>query len=169
MEESPSKPTIALGESALVTTPMVSAENKLAKAKAEFEARMASRRTTQYQKIFVSYSHQDVEVIRAYKAAQEAVGNDVFVDTESIHTGEDWMARLAIEIDKADILQLFWSENSAASEFVHEEWEYALLHKCPEERCVGVIRPVFWKGEKPHPEPPKELAHLHFRRVDFGL
>jgi hypothetical protein len=98
-----------------------------------------------------------------------ALGNDVFVDTESIHTGDDWMARLALEIDEADVLQLFWSENSAASEFVQEEWEYALEFKCPQERCVNFIRPVYWKSEKPNPEPPKELAHLHFRHVDFGI
>ena len=143
------------------------APNRLAQAKAEFEAHMARHTTMPYQKIFVSYSRKDTDVIRAYKAAQEAIGNDIFVDTESIHTGENWMARLAVAIDKADVFQLFWSENSAASEFVREEWEYALQYKCPNDKCVEVIRPVYWKSEKPNPAPPKELAHLHFRRVEF--
>ncbi len=141
--------------------------NKLAIAKAELE-KLKSQTAAIYQHIFVSYSRKDTEVVHAYKVAQDAVGNDVFVDTDCIHAGENWMARLAKEIDEADIFQLFWSENSASSEFVREEWMYALQERCPGDKCVGFIRPVYWTQEHPKPEPPKELEHLHFRYVQFG-
>ena len=118
-----------------------------------------------YDTIFVSYSRKDKEVAENYRLAQLAVGHEVFMDTYSIRTGEDWRAALARAIDEADIFQLFWSEHSAASENVRDEWDYALHYKCPGDQCHGFIRPVFW--EKPMPSPPAELGHLNFRFVPF--
>jgi hypothetical protein len=40
---------------------------------------------------------------------------------------------------------------------------YALEKKCGDTRCFGVIRPVYW--QKPMPEPPAELKHLHFQPI----
>jgi hypothetical protein len=144
-------------------------ENRLAKAKMAFLARMGTSTASTYQRIFVSYSRKDLDVVQVYRAAQDAVGNDVFIDTEKIHTGDDWEAQLALEIDRADVFQLFWSKNSAISKFVHDEWDYALKYKCPEDKCVRFIRPVYWRGDNPDPSPPSELAHLHFRRVNLDL
>jgi MinD-like ATPase involved in chromosome partitioning or flagellar assembly/DNA-binding NarL/FixJ family response regulator len=135
-------------------------DNPLAVAKLKLQ----SQTSQMYNKIFVSYSRKDTEVARAYRLAQLAAGHEVFMDTESIHTGEDWQAALAKAIDEADIFQLFWSENSAASENVQHEWDYALKYKCPEDQCRGFIRPAYWK--KPMPvSPPPELSHLNFRYV----
>jgi hypothetical protein len=78
--------------------------------------------------------------------------------------GEDWRSALASAIDQSDIFQLFWSDNSAGSPNVRDEWEYALQHKCPETRCVGFIRPVCW-NDPIKPSPPEELGHLNFKYV----
>lgn len=136
-----------------------SIDNPLAKAK------VASKSTKMYDRIFVSYSRKDTEIARAYRLAQIAAGNDVFLDTESIRSGEDWKAALANAIDRADIFQLFWSPNSADSPAVRSEWDYALKYRCPNDECREFIRPVFWK--KPMPSPPPELEHLNFRYVPF--
>ncbi|MCS6869952.1 MAG: toll/interleukin-1 receptor domain-containing protein, partial [Anaerolineae bacterium] len=67
-------------------------------------------------------------------------------------------------IERATIFQLFWSENSAKSEFCREEWRYALqTPRGRETNGVGFIRPVYWR--KPMPTPPEELKHLHFAYV----
>lgn len=124
------------------------------------EAKFASRTTRPYQSIFVSYSRQDKPVIDAYRVAQLALGNHVFVDTYSIRVGEDWQAALAKAIDNADVFQLFWSRNSAASVNVRDEWDYALNYKCADDNCEGFIRPVYW--ELPLPDVPTELSHLNF-------
>ena len=116
-----------------------------------------------YQKIFVSYSRKDKDIAEHYRLAQIALGNDVFIDTYSIRTGENWQAALAHAIDNADIFQLFWSKNSAKSENVKDEWEYALQYRCPEDGCAGFIRPVYWDNPMPHP--PAELRHINFRYV----
>jgi hypothetical protein len=119
-----------------------------------------------YQKIFISYSRKDTEVVEAYRFAQLAIGNDIFMDTYSTRAGENWRAALATAIDSADVFQLFWSENSASSPSVREEWEYALKYKYPETKGEGFIRPVFWVLPMPA-EPPNELKHLNFKYVSL--
>jgi hypothetical protein len=134
--------------------------NSLAKAK------LNNRATTIYQKIFVSYSREDNEIVEIYRLAQLAVGNDIFVDTYSIRAGEDWKKVLACAIDSADVFQLFWSKKSANSRAVHDEWNYALEYKCPRTKCIDFIRPVYW--EAPLVPPPDELSHLHFRYIPLS-
>lgn len=126
-------------------------------------AKLATQTARMYHRVFVSYSRKDAEVAEAYRLAQIAIGNDVFMDSYSIRVGEDWRAALARAIDDADIFQLFWSNHSAESENVHDEWDYALKYKCPDQNCTYFIRPVFWT--KPMPHPPQELSHLNFRFV----
>jgi len=126
-----------------------------------------STTVTPYNKIFVSYSRNDIDVVEAYRKAQLALGHEVFMDTYSIRTGENWQAALARAIDEADILQLFWSEEAAISENVHHEWDYALRYRCPQNKCIGFIRPVYWRQPLPVP-PPDELSHLNFRYVPLS-
>jgi len=127
---------------------------------------LSSQTTTLYQKIFVSYSRSDTEVVEIYRLNQLARGDDVFMDTHSLRTGEEWRAALAEAIDKADIIQLFWSANSAESTEVREEWEYALKYRDPKKEGQSFIRPVYWT--KPMPACPRELEHLHFNYVPLG-
>jgi|GEM_PF-5644586 len=134
-------------------------DNPLARAK------LSTRPAEYYNKIFISYSRRDTDVANSYRLAQIAAGHDVFMDSYSIRSGENWQAALANAIDDADIFQLFWSQNTADSENCRDEWEYALLHKCPDDRCVHFIRPVYW--QKPLVSPPQELGHINFRYVPF--
>ncbi|MBK8024770.1 MAG: toll/interleukin-1 receptor domain-containing protein [Chloroflexi bacterium] len=85
------------------------------------------------------------------------------MDVKDLRAGEDWETRLFEWIDQADIIHLLWSENSAKSDYCRKEWTYALEKKCGDTRCFGVIRPIYW--QKPMPNPPPELAHLHFQLI----
>lgn len=117
-----------------------------------------------YRNVFLSYSHKDEEIAwRRARQIEQALGDRVFMDVKDLRAGEDWESRLFEAIDKADILHLLWSENSAQSDFCRREWTYALEKKCGDTRCFGVIRPVYW--QKPMPTPPPELAHLHFQQI----
>jgi len=128
-------------------------------------AKMQSTTTGGYDKIFISYSRKDKMIAEAFKIIQEAAGNDVFFDVDDIRTGEDWQAAIARAIDEADYLQLFWSENSATSEWCGYEWEYTLNYRCKDNKCREFIRPVWWAD--PMPKPPESLGHLNFRRMDI--
>ncbi len=128
-------------------------------------AKLESTTTDGYDKIFISYSRKDKVIAEAFKIIQEAAGNDVFFDVDDIRTGEDWQAAIARAIDEADYLQLFWSENSATSEWCGYEWDYTLNYRCKENKCREFIRPVWWAD--PMPPPPDSLGHLNFRRMDI--
>ena len=126
-------------------------------------AKSGNQTSALYQKIFVSYSRRDSGITERYKLAQTALGNEAFVDVDNLRAGEDWQAGLARAIDAADVFQLFWSSNSAGSEYCRYEWNYALKFRCPDNKCVGFVRPVYWR--KPMPAPPPELSHVNFKYV----
>ena len=79
-----------------------------------------------YRKIFASYSHRDVEIVRQYEALVGSLGDRYLRDVRDLRAGEKWDLRLLGLIEKADIFQLFWSTNSMRSCFVRREWEHAL-------------------------------------------
>ena len=109
-------------------------------------------------KIFISYSHKDTDVVSAFKKVHEATGYDVLIDVENLRSGQEWNLELMNMIDRADIFQLFWSENSKKSKYCKQEWQHALNRN-----LEGFIRPLYWKT--PLPKPPKELSKFHFEYV----
>jgi anti-sigma B factor antagonist len=113
--------------------------------------------------IFISYSHLDTEIVRNCKQAYEALGHNVLIDFETLRSGQKWNAELMRMIERADVFQLFWSENSSKSEYCQQEWQHALGLN----RGEGFIRPVFWK--EPIPEPPAELSEIHFDFAPFAV
>jgi len=113
-----------------------------------------------HDKIFISYSHKDTGIALAFKKVHEATGHDVLIDIDDLRSGEEWNPALMRLIDKADIFQLFWSENSKSSKFCKQEWDHALKRG-----REGFIRPVYW--QRPLPDPPMELSRYHFEYVEL--
>jgi len=112
--------------------------------------------------IFMSYSHRDTDIVLNCQKAYEALGFTVLIDRDTLRSGQKWNDELLRMIERADIFQLFWSENSSQSEYCRQEWQYAL--EC--NKGVGFIRPVYW--QEPIPEPPPELNDLHFDFAPFA-
>jgi anti-anti-sigma factor len=112
--------------------------------------------------IFISYSHLDTEIVKNCKKAYEALGHNVLIDFETLRSGQKWNAELMRMIERANIFQLFWSENSSKSEYCRQEWQHALKLN----RGEGFIRPVYWK--EPLPKPPPELSDVHFDFAPFS-
>jgi serine/threonine protein kinase len=100
-----------------------------------------------YRKIFASYSHKDVEIVRQYEAFMESSGDRFLRDVQNLRSGEKWSPRLQELIDEADVFQLFWSSNSMRSRHVRSEWEHALALGRPE-----FIRPTYWEDPLPESE-----------------
>jgi hypothetical protein len=114
-----------------------------------------------YKQIFTSYSHTDSTIVLVCRNVYKALGFDILIDIDNLRSGQSWNAALMRMIDTCDIFQLFWSRNAAQSQYVRQEWQYALQHYKGE----GFIRPVYW--EKPLVPPPGELAHLHFGFIEL--
>ena len=114
-----------------------------------------------FRQIFASYSHRDAAVVDAVEQYVTVTGDRYLIDARTLRSGEVWDEQLRRMIDQADIFQLFWSRNSMNSEFVKQEWEYAL-----QLGREGFVRPVYWEdplAEDPRPRPPaRTVARLHF-------
>lgn len=117
-----------------------------------------SQAAAAYEKVFCSYSHQDMQIIERVEAAYRALGMDYLRDVHTLKSGQMWDDQLLALIEQADIFQLFWSTTAAQSRYVRKEWEHALgLGNKP----ANFLRPVYW--ETPMPPPAPELGHIHFK------
>ena len=107
---------------------------------------------------FVSYASQDRERVasRVQGMLKARPDMNLFFDVDSLRSGDDWERILRAEIDRRDVLFLFWSRAAKESEWVAREWKYALNTKGPE-----VIEPVPMDPPDQCP-PPEELRGKHF-------
>jgi hypothetical protein len=117
-----------------------------------------------YRNIFLSYSHDDTEIVEQAERLGAALGDTYLRDRTTLHSGENWYEGLLKLIDKADIFQLFWSSNSMRSEYVRREWEHAVTLARP-----NFIRPTYWEQPMPRSDnpllPPSSLCRLHFHSL----
>lgn len=113
-----------------------------------------------YEAIFVSYSHQDSAVVNRLGRAYKALGMKFLRDVEELRSGEEWNSALLEMIKRANIFQLYWSRAAKHSRNVEAEWRHAL-----EQNRSHFIRPLYW--QVPMPEPPSELARLHFSYLEL--
>jgi serine/threonine protein kinase len=121
------------------------------------ESEQASASSKPYQAIFCSYSHRDTQIVERVERAYKALGLDYLRDVVSLKSGTHWSEELLQLIEKADIFQLFWSEAAAQSDYVQQEWQYALRLNRDQ---AHFIRPVYWR--QPMPPPPPDMSHIHF-------
>lgn len=107
---------------------------------------------------FMSYATVEREkVVRIMQGIQQVRPDlDLFLDVDSLRSGEDWEARLRSEIDRRDVLYLCWSRAAMSSPFVEMEWQHALARK-----GLHGIEPIPLEPADRCP-PPRELAKLHF-------
>ena len=105
---------------------------------------------------FASYAHQDLDkVIGRIQGMQKVRSDlDIFLDKDSLRSGEYWEPRLKEEIKNRDVLFLFWSVAAKKSKWVEREWRYAL-----KEKGLDAIDPV--PIEYPVPPLPKKLNRKH--------
>jgi len=86
--------------------------------------------------VFVSYARSDLAQVKPLARLLRAAGVVVFHDEENIAFGDDWAERLVEAISRAERVLVFWSRNSAASEWVRREYQAALAKGC---RVVPIL------------------------------
>ncbi len=117
--------------------------------------------------VFASYSHKDEGIVELVESCYKSTGGRYIRDRNSLRTGDPWQKRLYELIEDADIFQLFWSPNSAESEFVEREWRHAL--RVQDSGREGFIRGTYWGTKGPQPNPPDELCEFHFEPLDVPV
>jgi hypothetical protein len=114
-----------------------------------------------YRKAFISYASKDrPEVLKRVQMLRLARIR-YFQDVLKLEPGDRWERKLYRHIDKSDLFLLFWSTKAKESEWVLKEVRYAIKRKGGDESAPPEMIPVIIEGP-PVPEPPEELAHLHF-------
>jgi hypothetical protein len=95
------------------------------------------------------------------------MGDRYLRDVHDLRAGERWSERLEGLIREADVFQLFWSWNAMRSDYVEQEWRYALGLRRPH-----FVRPTYWEVPLPaapdREMPPEELSRLHFQLLTMG-
>ena len=76
-------------------------------------------------KIFISYASKDREAADFIAQQLGARGADIFIDYQRLIGGEDFVERLATEIESSDAIVFLLSEHSASSKWVRKEIQYA--------------------------------------------
>jgi len=166
MQATPEQPGFALGQAvngrvAFYVGPVLVAEVPIwTHVRAEADISAADLPETQvttdpYQRIFLSYSHQDALIAQQLEQAYTVLGMQSLRDVHVLRSGEEWHSALLRHIEQADVFQLYWSNNAKHSTFVEHEWRHALT-----QTRSAFIRPLYW--EQPMPDPPPELAAIHF-------
>ena len=118
-------------------------------------------------KAFFSYSSLDRDIVLTLKQGMEGLCPDIqcFVDFLFLQGGQEWLEEVHHKIDESDCLFLIWSENAYKSEWVKEEWTYALGTK-----GIGFIHPLAIEAvDKSRCPVPKALESIHFGNVNALL
>lgn len=109
-----------------------------------------------YRQAFISYASSDRSEVMRRVQMLRAAGIGFFQDVLHLDAGDHWKEALFQRMDECDVLFLFWSTAAKRSKWVEKEWRYGLAVMGDE-----FIRPIVLEGP-PIPDPPVELAHLHF-------
>ncbi|HLO16805.1 MAG TPA: tetratricopeptide repeat protein [Anaerolineales bacterium] len=80
-------------------------------------------------KLFVSYAHADSEIVIQVSEVLRGAGHDVWIDTRGIQGGTLWGSEIAQAITNCEVLLLFISSKSMASDFVRREVDIAFDEK----------------------------------------
>ena len=119
-----------------------------------------------YNKVFISYSHQDESKVKFLHEGLVISGTPHFFDRDYLKTGCVFPKVIQDYINSADLFVLCWSENAAQSEYVRQERLQALKLAYPQvqprQSAKLSIYPV---SIEPHAELPDDMKN----KYHFGL
>ena len=120
--------------------------------------------TQPYERIFISYAHQDEKTVKHYAKAFQLLRRDVFFDHDYLKAGDIFSQEIEKYIDSADLFILFWSENAAKSAYVQKELALALPRAFPQiqpyEKAKLRISPISINPKTELPANMKETYHF---------
>ena len=109
-------------------------------------------------KVFISYSEADEKWVRLLRPRLQEEGFEVWNSASDIAPGDNWLLKSGRALQAADAMIVLLSPDSAKSDWVRSEIEYAL--SWPQFR--GRVIPVLIK---PTEDVPWILHKLHFIRA----
>jgi hypothetical protein len=77
-------------------------------------------------RLFASYSRKDTRRVHELVRLLRVSGAPVFLDTDSIPSGQKWQHEIQLALTAADAIVVFWSYAAIESIEVKREYEYAI-------------------------------------------
>lgn len=114
-----------------------------------------------FNKIFISYAHQDARLIKLLALAYKAQGIDYFYDRDSLAPGDVYGEKIFDYIDSADLFILCWSENAAQSDYVAKERRRALLRAYPQLSHKEATLKICPISIEPRAELPSDMKEIY--------
>ena len=103
----------------------------------------AEIRNRTYEKIFISYAHEDEDTVKLLAKGFQAQGVEYFFDRDVLGPGAVFSREISDFIYKADLFILCWSKHTERSKYVEKECEMALQRafpQVPKEKAELVIK-----------------------------
>lgn len=117
-----------------------------------------------YNKVFISYSHQDEPKVKFLHKGLEMGNVPHFFDRNDLKAGDVFPQVIQNYINSADLFILCWSENASKSEYVQKERQQALERAFPQvqpERAAKLR--IYPMNIEPHAELPADMKdNYHF-------
>lgn len=114
-----------------------------------------------FNKIFISYAHQDAQQIKLLALAYKAQGVDYFYDRDSLAPGDVYEEKIFDYIDSSDLFVLCWSKNAAASDYVAKEKGRALLRAYPQLSKRDATLKICPISIEPHADLPSDMKEVY--------
>lgn len=116
-----------------------------------------------FERIFISYAHQDSEQVKKIALAYKAQGVDYFFDRDNLGGGDIYEEKIFDFIDHADLFLLCWSKNAERSEYVTKELSRAMTHAYPQlsrKDATLKIYPVSIEPRAPYPNAIQKIYNV---------
>lgn len=114
-----------------------------------------------FDRIFISYAHQDARQIKLLALAYKAQGVDYFYDRDSLAPGDVYAEKIFDYIDRSDLFVLCWSENAAVSDYVAKEKGYALLRAYPQISIKDATLKICPISIEPRADLPSDMKEIY--------
>jgi len=117
-------------------------------------------------KLFISYSHKDVQTAERIAKIHEALGIDVFFDKHRLKAGYIFSEEIFEFIHSSDTFLLCWSENAKGSDYVQKERHEAMSLAYPwfKPRDKAPLKILTYTIE-PHTTPPDDMKKYYFENL----
>ncbi len=120
-----------------------------------------------YNKVFISYSHQDKSKVKFLHEGLELGAVPHFFDRKYLKAGDVFPQVIQDYINSADLFILCWSENASKSEYVQKERLQALERAFPQVRPEQAAKlRIYPMSIEPHAELPGDMKnYYHFGEI----
>lgn len=89
-------------------------------------------------KVFISYSHEDVKIVKQFAFQLSLRGFDIWMDEKNIAFGGAYTTAIFNGIHESDYYLVFISKNSINSNWVGAEIDFALREKIERKKLIIV-------------------------------